>query len=249
MFGILPDSTTRRREFVFVLIAGLFLGSLTMLNILGISRFIKLHETGGGFIFSVAIGVLPYPVTFLCTDLISELYGRWRAQLVVWTGLFLNMWVVFILWIGGVLPGFETVSAETGQPLLDAAGRLPVFYEVRELAFGAVVASMVAYLVAQTIDVMVFHKLKDLTKGKKLWLRNNLSTLFSQFADTTCVILLTYYATDGLARVVNEENPVLPQLALLIGTGYAFKALVALLDTIPFYYLVKFLRKYLNFPE
>ena len=96
----------RRRERVFLFLAGLFLGTLAMLNILGISRFIDFSFQIGPWTipFVVAVGVLPYPVTFLCTDLISELYGRRRANLVVWVGLMLNAWVVFILWLGGVLP-------------------------------------------------------------------------------------------------------------------------------------------------
>ena len=78
-----------RRERVFLVLAGLFLGSMTMLNILGVSRFIRLYEwpykleSGEvwNITFAVAIGVLPYPLTFLCTDFISEFYGRKRLQL------------------------------------------------------------------------------------------------------------------------------------------------------------------------
>ena len=83
----------------------------------------------------VAIGVLPYPVTFMCTDLISELYGEEKARDMVWVGLLLNLWVVFLLWLGSVLPGTGTDPA-TGAPLVDAAGREPVFFEIKNLAFG-----------------------------------------------------------------------------------------------------------------
>jgi uncharacterized PurR-regulated membrane protein YhhQ (DUF165 family) len=86
-----------RRERVFLTFAGIFLGTLAMLNILGISRFIKLFEieTAAGFplVFAIAVGVLPYPITFLCTDFISEFYGRRRANFVVFVGLLLNIWV------------------------------------------------------------------------------------------------------------------------------------------------------------
>ena len=237
----------RRREFVFMILAGLFLGSLTMLNILGISRFIKLFETGG-YVFALAVGVLPYPITFLCTDLIGELYGKARASMVVWIGLGLNVWVVFILWLGGVMPGFETIDPSTSQPVLDEAGRLPVFFEIRALTFGAVLASMMAYLSAQFVDVYVFHWLRNLTKGKHLWLRNNGSTLFSQLVDTVAVILITYALTTGLDGVIDPEFPVALQLVTLILTGYVFKLLAALLDTIPFYIATHYLRRYLQFP-
>ncbi len=220
-----------------------------MLNILGISRFIKLAswETADGLelTFAVAVGVLPYPITFLCTDFISEFYGRRRANFVVLVGLLLNGWVVLILWLGGILPGFEATDPQTGVILRDAADRLPVFFEIRALTFGAVAASMVAYLGAQLCDVYLFHFWKKLTRGKMLWVRNNGSTLISQAVDTVAVILITYWV-GGLAGVIDVDRSVGPQLLLLIATGYAFKFVVALLDTIPFYLGVKFLSRYLQ---
>ncbi len=235
----------RRREYFFLVLAGLFLGSLTMLNILGISRFIKLFEAYG-YVFAVAVGVLPYPITFLCTDLIGELYGKARASMVVWIGLGLNVWVVLILWLGGALPGFETLDPATGEPARDVAGRLPVFFEIRALTFGAVTASMIAYLSAQFVDVYVFHWLRRLTKGKQLWLRNNGSTLFSQLVDTVAVILITHFLTHGLDAVIKQDEPLWPQLIALILTGYVFKIIAALVDTIPFYIATKYLRRYLR---
>ena len=243
----------RRREGVFLVLAGLFLASLAMLNILGISRFIKLGELTWGsgedalvLTFAVAVGVLPYPITFLCTDFISELYGRGRANAVVWMGLIVNFWVIAVLWIGGVLPGFEAVDPETGKLAVDAAGRVPVFFEIRSLAFAAVLASMVAYLVAQLVDVHVFHFWKRLTNGKHLWLRNNGSTLVSQLVDTVAVILITYYLAGGLP--VDDSKAIGPQLLLFIATGYAFKLVAALLDTVPFYIGSRWLARYLRLP-
>ncbi len=237
-----------RRERVFLILAGLFLGTLAMLNILGISRFIKLAEvtTGGGatLTFAIAVGVLPYPLTFLCTDFISEFYGRRRANFVVFVGLLLNVWVVFVMWLGGVLPGFESVDPTTGQMALDAAGRLPVFFEIRALTFGAVTASMIAYMAAQFCDVYVFHFWKRVTKGKLLWVRNNGSTMISQMVDTTAVILITHYYAHALP--VDPAQPITRQLALFILTGYVFKFAVAALDTLPFYLGVRWLSQYLE---
>ena len=237
-----------RRERVFLVLAGLFLGTLAMLNILGITRFIKLYEltTGGGttLTFAIAIGVLPYPMTFLCTDFISEFYGRKRANFVVTVGLLLNIWVVLILWLGGILPGFETVDPATGEIVRDAAGRLPVFFEVRALTFGAVTASMIAYMAAQFCDVYVFHFWKRVTRGRLLWVRNNGSTMVSQLVDTTAVILITHFYAHALP--VDAGQPLSRQLALFIATGYAFKFAVAALDTIPFYIGVRYLSRYLQ---
>jgi uncharacterized integral membrane protein (TIGR00697 family) len=237
-----------RRERVFLILAGLFLGTLAMLNILGISRFIKLLElqtaSGAPLVFAIAVGVLPYPMTFLCTDFISEFYGRRRANFVVFVGLLLNIWVVFIIWLGGVLPGFERLDPATGQIVRDAAGRLPVFFEIRALTFGAVTASMIAYMAAQFCDVWVFHFWKRVTKGRLLWVRNNGSTMVSQMVDTVAVILITHYYAHALP--IDNSQPLGRQLALFIITGYAFKFVVAAFDTIPFYVGVRYLKDYLQ---
>ena len=240
-----------RRERVFLLLAGLFLGSMTMLNILGISRFIQLYQLpwklASGDVwqitFAVAIGVLPYPLTFLCTDFISEFYGRRRANWLVTVGLILNVWVVFILWLGGELPGAFEGPFENGVPL-DANGSPTAFFQIRKLAFGAVAASMFAYLAAQFCDVYLFHFWKKLTNGKHLWLRNNGSTLISQLVDSIAVILVTHFYAVSLTS--QPEVPDWLELSVLILTSYAFKVVVALLDTIPFYIGVAWLRDYLQ---
>lgn len=263
----------RRRERVFLVLAGLFLGTLAMLNILGISRFIVLASAGGDagwqwgtwgkVSFAVAIGVLPYPLTFLCTDLICEFYGRRRANFVVWVGLILNLWVMFILWLAGSLPmqaemvsygqsagAVEVFAPALPEPVYDDAGNFVrfnedwTFYRLQQLAFGAVVASMIAYLLAQFVDVYLFHFWKRLTKGKHLWLRNNGSTLVSQIVDTTAVILITHFYARALP--INPDWGVWSQLLLFIATGYAFKFVAALIDTPVIYAAVYFLKGYLQ---
>lgn len=242
-YGPLPEYLQTRREVVFLVLSGLFLGTLGMLNILGISRFVNVF-TWGDFAVTVAVGVLPYPLTFLCTDLISELYGKQRANQVVWVGLLLNLWVLFIVWIGGLLPGFETLNPATGEIARDAAGRLPVFFEIRNLTFGAVTASMLAYMTAQFVDVYLFHFWKELTNGKHLWLRNNGSTLISQLVDTTAVVLITHFLAGALP--IEDGQALWPQLIRFIGYGYVFKLVAALLDTGPFYLSVFWLSTYLG---
>lgn len=236
----------KRRQRVYLMLSGIFLGTLALLNVLGISRFLDLSFElfGINVPVVVAIGVLPYPITFLCTDLISELFGEQRARDMVWVGLLLNGWVVFLLWLGGALPGFEPIDPATGLPQTDAAGRLPVFFEVRQLAFGAVAASMIAYLAAQFCDVRLFHFWKKLTGGRHLWLRNNASTMTSQMLDTTAVILITHFYAHALP--IDAAAPLAPQLLTFILSGYVFKLLVAAVDTGPVYLLVRWLRPYLG---
>jgi len=223
-----PRQLHVRRERVFLIFAGLFLGSMTMLNILGVSRFLDLSfELFGRTIpMPLPIGVLPYPLTFLCTDFISEIYGRKRANFVVMVGFGINLWLVLILWIGGVLPGLD-------EPVVDAAGRLPLFFEIRRLTLGAVGASMIAYLSAQLCDVQIFHFWKRVTKGRHLWLRNNGSTMVSQFVDSFAVITITHFYAGSIP--VDEAQSLWPQLWTFILTSYVFKFVAALADTLPFY--------------
>jgi uncharacterized integral membrane protein (TIGR00697 family) len=112
---------------------------------------------------------------------------------------------------------------------------------------------MVAYLAAQYVDVYLYHFWMKLTNGKHLWLRNNGSTLVSQFVDTVAVILITYFTFNvfdpksGAGLPINDQQPVLFQLVVsFILAGYAFKAIAALLDTIPMYLVSAFLRNYLQ---
>jgi hypothetical protein len=243
-----------RREFTFLALAGLFLGSLTMLNILGVSRFIDLSHWLGipensPLRFSLAVGVLAYPITFLCTDIISEIFGRRRANMVVWIGLGLNAWVLFVVWLGGSLNPPTELNAEGLLEINLKDGKVDVpygyaFYQMRFYTFGATFASMVAYMTAQFCDVYIFHWLKKKTSGKKLWLRNNVSTMSSQLVDSIAVILITYFYANALP--LRDGIAIETQLFYFILSSYLFKVIVALLDTIPFYYSVRGLRKYLQ---
>ncbi len=242
--NITDKKIIKRREVVFILLSGFFLGTLAILNILGISRQIDLSFTflGSRIPFIVFIGVLPYPVTFLCTDFISELYGRKRANLVVWTGLLLNLWVIFIMWLGGSLPPRPEFGPD-GLPLFEDPQR--TFFQIRQWTFGATAASMIAYLTAQFIDVQLFHFFKKITKGKALWLRNNASTITSQMVDSMAVVSITWFF-NKTAIYIEPGETVFHALSILIISNYVFKLVSALIDTFPFYIGVKLLTRYLH---
>ncbi len=244
------------RERVFLVLAGVFLASMVCMNVLGITKFIQV----GGWTFTIlgepvtlfqlAIGVLPYPVTFLATDLVSELYGKKRASFLVWTGFGLNVFLLAICGLGAYLGSapFDAHGAFYAQSYVAMGGvveegaKLPLppsgaFYgQVWTLMWGATAASMVAYLVAQLCDVHLFHFWKDLTKGRHLWLRNNGSTVVSQLVDTVCVLTITFWS-----QLSSGQKSVSWLIALILGT-YAFKLLVALVDT-PLFYLGTYLLK------
>ena len=241
---ISPAILRERRERVFLVLAGTFLCAMTLLNVIGITRFIQLGP------MALAVGVLPYPLTFLCTDLICELYGKARANFLVSVGLGLNFFILGVLLLGDTVPAVSPENMPPWQILqLSAPVALPngeivensvgLYQLIYATTSGAVFASMLAYIAAQYCDVQLFHFLKRLTKGKHLWIRNNFSTLLSQMVDSVMVITVTFGA--ALLR----GDMLIQTLLVLIGSNYLFKATVALLDTGPFYLLVHLLRRYL----
>ena len=234
-----------RRHRVFLVLAGIFICAMTMLNILGITRFIQLGP------MALAVGVLPYPITFLCTDLVCELYGKARANFMVTLGLGLNFFILGTLWLGNALPAVSPESMPPWQVLpLSGPVALPngdvvtesveLFGLVYATTTGAVFASMMAYIAAQYCDVQLFHFWKRVTKGKHLWIRNNFSTMISQLVDSFMVILVTFGA------VFLAGNIDLKTLMVLMFSNYLYKVVVAALDTGPFYLAVHWLRKYLQ---
>ena len=140
-----------------------------------------------------------------------------------------------------------TIWAKAGGGLLSEVGN--IFSGVGSYeggafaAFLAIFGTMVAYFAAQYCDVFLYHFWKGLTKGKHLWLRNNGSTMISQGVDSFMVIAVTFGA-QFLAGAVS-----LSVMITLMTSNYLFKVLVALLDTIPLYICVHYLRPYLEIPE
>ena len=108
----------------------------------------------------------------------------------------------------------------------------------------ATLASMIAYLSAQLVDVQIFHLLKKLTRGKALWLRNNGSTLTSQMIDSVAVVLITYFFSNAISITPGET--VAHGLVILTLSNYMFKMTAALVDTVPFYFGTRWLSKYLQ---
>ncbi|MEL0455693.1 queuosine precursor transporter [Flavobacteriaceae bacterium SZ-1-7] len=209
---------------IYMLLGALFITSLVVSNLI-FQKFFYWYpfdvEVFGSKLFVVSVGILPYPITFLITDLISEIYGKKRANQVVVTGIFASLFSVLIVFVADIVP------AVPDSPIDDT-----LFSSVFGRTILAVGASMTAYLCAQFVDIQIYHFWKRVTKGKHLWLRNNFSTWLSQFVDTLSVVLLLC-----LFKVL----PWSLFKGLLI-SGFLFKVFVALCDT-PFMYLGVYLFK------
>ena len=213
---------------IYLYLAALFITSLVVSNLIFQKFFYWYPFDGtvlGSRLFELSVGILPYPITFLITDLISEIYGKRAANRVVTAGVFASFFSMGILLVSDFVPAMES------SPVDDAT-----FTKVFSLSPLAVLASMIAYLLAQFVDIRIYHFWKKLTKGKMLWLRNNFSTFASQFLDTFSVILLL------------SIFGILPWDLFygLVLSGFIFKVLVAALDTPLLYLFVWMFRKKLG---
>ena len=203
---------------IYILLGSLFITSLVVSNLI-FQKFFCWYpfdiEVFGSKLFEISVGILPYPLTFLITDLISEIYAKKNANQVVITGIFASIFSLLIILIA------DSVPAIANSPVDDV-----LFTKVFGQSAIAVFASMTAYLFAQFIDIQIYHFWKRLTKGKHLWLRNNFSTWFSQFIDTFSILMLLCFF-----EVLPWES-----FSGLLISGFLFKVLVAALDT-PFLYI------------
>ncbi|MBJ2176005.1 queuosine precursor transporter [Aureibaculum sp. A20] len=211
---------------IYLILAALFITSLVVSNLI----FLKFFQWSpfGLFNFEISVGILPYPLTFLITDLISEIYGRKKANQVVTVGVFAAFFSMLIVLIANYVPAIET-SPVNDRTFTSVFGLSPV----------GVLASMLAYLLAQFIDIRIFHFWKALTNGKHLWLRNNFSTFASQFIDTLTVV--TLICAFG-AMPWGKFN-------ILLLSGFLFKIVVALFDTPFLYFFVWIFRKKFKLKE
>jgi len=197
---------------IYLILGALFIASLVVSNLI-FQKFFY-WDFFGIYTFEISVGILPYPITFLITDIISEVYGKKKANQVVTAGIFASFFSLLIIYTSAAVP------ATDWSPIDDA-----LFNKVFGATAIAVLASMMAYLFAQYIDIQIFHFWKRVTKGKHLWIRNNFSTFFSQFIDTFTVLFL-------LCSFGKIDWALFGGLLL---SGFLFKVLVAVCDT-PFLY-------------
>ena len=174
-----------------------------------------------GNTFVVSMGAIMYSGIYFATDLLNEKYGRAEANRAVMLGFFANIAVMITL-----------VLSIQFKPSEITGSALEVHNAISTLAFYSpafVIGSLTAYLISQSFDVWFFNWLKQKTGGRKLWLRNNLSTITSQLLDT-----MIYQATWVIATGMDWSTALM--LAL---TKYVFKVMIAVIDTIFIYWVKK----------
>jgi queuosine precursor transporter len=193
---------TKNRETKFLIIVGIFMAAITFVNLVS-AKLITI------FGLTLSVGGLFYAITFPCTDLLSECWGRDKARKIVIIGFLANILIVIFTWIAVAMPPAD-FWAENQEAFATLFGFVPRI----------VLGSMVAYLFSQLHDVWSFHFWRHKTKNKHLWLRNNASTITSQLIDTIIFVTIAFAGTMPMSALIS----------IMIGQ-YIVKVVIAAVDT------------------
>lgn len=203
-----------KRDIVFTILAGIFITNAVVAELIG-GKIIQL----GPFIMS--IGIIPWPVVFLTTDLINEYYGKNGVKKLTFITASLIAYAFVVLFFSINIPAAKGVSAVTDEQFQAVFGQ----------SMWIIFASIIAFLVSQFVDVFVFWLLRNKTGGKMIWLRSTGSTVVSQLIDTFIVLGIAFWLT-GKMSTAEYVNAAL--------TGYTFKLIIAIVLT-PLIYLGRYL--------
>src|SRR5688500_4179955 len=229
---------------LFIILSGIFLTNALIAEFIGVKIF-SLEKTlglepaqiklfGSTYSFNLTCGVLLWPVVFVMTDIINEYYGRKGVRFLSWMTICLIAFGFLIVfgaiqtspndwWLGS--------KKETGIEDMGVA-----FNGIYGQGLGIIIASMTAFLVAQLIDVYIFHQIKKATGEQKIWLRATGSTVISQLIDSFVVLLIAFYFYPKLVKGQGQPWPFDQVIAICI-VNYIYKFLVAIILT-PVIYLV-----------
>ena len=207
---------------LYTLLSAIFLSALILAEITG-GKLIQLRLTEG-FVFTLTMGVVPFPVTFIVTDIVNEYYGRKGIRYVTILGLAMILLVLLLLRIDMAVPAaaISPVNDEAFNMVFRASGRI-------------ILGSATAYLIGQLIDISVFHFLRARTGPKLLWLRATGSTIVSQLIDSFVVLFVAFSGTLTVGQIVDVGI-----------TNYIYKFFIALLVTPILYIAHKWIDRYLG---
>jgi hypothetical protein len=227
-------STTEqnKRNNIFFILSGIFITNAIIAEILGT----KIFEFDFILNFNMSVGVIIWPVVFITTDIINEYFGKKGIKKISYFTILLIIYVFIIIYMSTKLtPNNYWLNINSvdnhGNPFnIDYAYNI-IFLQ----STGIIIGSIIAFLIAQILDVIVFHKLKRMTKGKFIWLRATGSTLISQFIDSFVVLFIAFYLL-----APNDKVWSLSQIFSVGFDNYTFKFIIAILIT-PLIYLTHYL--------
>jgi queuosine precursor transporter len=247
------DIMKNRGVRLFIILSGFFIANALIAEFMGVKIFSlersigsePVHWTlfGGKWNFDLSAGVLLWPVVFIMTDIINEYYGKRGVKFLSWLGAGLIAYAYFMFY-GSI----KLVSADwwAGSQVARGVTDMNASYNgIFGQGMGIIIGSLAAFLFAQLLDVMIFHRIKAITGEKWLWLRSTGSTLFSQLADTFIVTSIAFYFYPMLVKG-NGEPWSINQLLTVCTGGYLYKFTVAVIMTPVIYGVHHLIEKYLG---
>jgi queuosine precursor transporter len=243
---ILSDKSTK----LFLILAGFFIANAMIAEFIGVKIFsledtvgikrLELPLFGSNFSFHLTAGVLLWPVVFIMTDIINEYYGSKGVKFLSYLTVTLIAYS-FLMFSGAI--GLKPSEYFTIGNNIDNANN--AFRGIFGQGLWIIIGSMVAFLIGQVLDVLVFHRIKKATGEKRIWLRATGSTLISQLVDSFVVLFIAFY----IGRRIQEGQGdawTLKQI-LVTGTGnYIYKFIVAIVLTPVIYLIHGVIERYLG---
>ncbi len=243
--------TMEKKNRLFLFLGGFFIANTLVAEFIGIKIF-SLEKTLGltpldlklfgveGLGFNLTVGVILWPIVFVMTDVINEYYGKKGVRILSNMAVVLILYAFLMILVGiNLVPNdwWQFQSGLRQDPAQSLSDMDLAFRRVFGQGLWIIVGSLVAFLIGQIVDVMVFHRIKKATGEKKIWLRATGSTIVSQFIDSYVVLIIAFYvgADWDLVRV------------LAIGTvNYLYKFFLAVLLTPMIYLAHYFIEKYIG---
>lgn len=198
-----------KKQTIYTILAGIFITNAVVAELIG-GKLISV------FGVPMSVGILPWPVVFITTDLINEYFGEKGVRRLSYITAGLIAYCFFVLLIALQLPAVKEMGVQDGA-----------FTSVFGQGMWIIVGSITAFLVSQLIDVTLFHFVKRKTGQKMIWLRSTGSTVISQFFDSFIVLGIAFYATGQMDTKTYIASGL---------TGYSVKLVIAILLT-PLIYL------------
>ncbi len=244
--SIIKTKSTR----LFVILAGFFVANALIAEFIGVKIF-SLEDTlgvsraniplfGGLFSFHLTAGVLLWPVVFVMTDIINEYYGPKGVRFLSFLAVGLISYAFFIVF--GAIHLSPSEYFRMGDKVADSNA---AFGGVFGQGLWIIIGSLVAFLVGQILDVLVFHKIKKLTGEKKIWLRATGSTIISQLIDSFIVLIIAFYIGPRIEGDISKQWT-FNQVMVTASGNYIYKFIVAILLTPVIYLVHNWIENYLG---
>ena len=244
--NILKDRSTR----LFLILGGFFIANAMIAEFMGVKIF-SLEDTlgiaraninlfGSPFSFHLTAGVLLWPVVFIMTDIINEYYGSRGVRFLSYLTIGLISYAFLMFSAAIQLSPSEYFTIGNGIDQADHA-----FRGIFGQGLWIIIGSMVAFLIGQILDVLIFHRIKKMTGEKNIWLRATGSTFVSQLVDSFVVLFIAFYL--GRRIQDGQGEPWSLHQILVTGTGnYIYKFTAAIVLTPVIYLLHAWIEKYLG---